>query len=175
MDKSSNCRTMFPVVLRNIDQPCQIHFWSNSFLSREVPYLGTKPRWDQMTHIIWRVKWSWKNSGVGKCEIVSVEEIVSVLVGYLPVESFFSEIEKLSWSWEVATSMTSNFVRFFNIVDLSNSIQNFSTAIVIFHFQLTFPTPARTFQHRSCQFYLQLSNFSIFPIAFSKSITQCDS
>ena len=40
---------------------------------------------------------SWENSGVEKCEIVSVEVIFSVLVGKNQVESesLFSEIEKL--------------------------------------------------------------------------------
>ena len=53
LDKNSNYRTMFPVVLQNIDRPCQIHFWSNSFSNQEVPYLGTKPRWDRRSRIIW--------------------------------------------------------------------------------------------------------------------------
>ena len=53
LDKNSNYRTMFPVVLQNIDPPCQTHFWSNSFSNPEVPYLGIKPRWDLMTHKLW--------------------------------------------------------------------------------------------------------------------------
>ena len=61
LDKNSNYRTMFPVVLQNIDRPCQIHFWSNSFSNREVPYLGIKQRWDRMSYIIFFRTWHFRS------------------------------------------------------------------------------------------------------------------